>query len=83
MVQILAIIVAVSDDAIIPSLPRIKKLITKMTRAIFDNMPLYRIERTGERSSQGSTNKIAIEAPITITPGSADPNMEGVARNMA
>ena len=41
------------------------------------------MERTGERSSQGSTNKIAIAAPMTITPGSAEPNIEGVARSIA
>ena len=41
-----------------------------MERAVFDIQPLYRIDLTGLRSSQGSRKKIITAAPINTTPQS-------------
>ena len=63
----------------VPNQANMSQLIINMVIAILLSMPLYLIEAALLLSSHGTTNKMAIAAPITTRP----PSLSGTALNMA
>ena len=63
----------------VPSHASISQLIINMVIAILLNIPFYRIEAALLLSNHGTTNRMAIAAPITTKP----PSLSGTALSIA
>ena len=79
MVPMILSVVLRAVTGTVPNHASISQLIIKIVIAILLSIPLYLIEAALLLSSHGTTNRIAIAAPITTRP----PSLSGTALNIA